>query len=438
MKNTKCIIPTCNGVLYKVRYPARQEIYSLANTDQQYPHVVIGFDVPIEMDCIEVPLIVSAEGFFKYALGNKRISVLRFYCKHVAGATPSGDGSKDNPWNNFLVALRKLQQFKSLLGNQFVQLVVDGSSDTITITENDILPPPNDYPINYHIIVGSFDGKTFFKIKAECNLRMACITSGIISQCHLNINGGLTSGYMRGDIATTFYRTTVNATSIQQIHRVIECQITADSLYYTGYKEFCIIYDSTIQATRCQLYAEGVMKSHITAQCEHRAFQICYLIDSTCVLSTSSNSQLLIHTLFKSNLTVTGGYFNDVHYMIDSTISIETGSFNAVRLWGGWDEPIFSSLDVEAIISNTSLNFKRTVFGTTDWKAIACCIGVSPSKIAVSNFNCSIKIDDAYDNDIKDVNEYWYCVFPPNNYIPSECKVIKGQMTYNELDCYRY
>lgn len=439
MTKTQHLIPTSEGVLYKAPYGYSVGVQAYPDTEQ-HPSIVIGFDVPVEIDCIDVPEIVSAEGFYKYALGHKRISVVRFYCKHISGATPSGDGSKENPWNNFFAGLKKIHQFGSSLCEQFVQLVVDGSSDTIVITENEMLPPVAATSINSRLIIGSLDNKTFFNIKAECNVELCRITSGILSQCHMDINGHLESGYTRGHLNTAIYRTTVVAFSVEQIHRVIESKLTIDDHVYNAYyMATCIIYDSVITAKRVYLYAEAVIKSRITSKdVESRKFQISYLIDSNCELVCQHrNVQLLIHTIYKSNLNIVEGYFNDVHYIIDSTISIETNSINAIRLWGGWDEPMFASSDIEAIISNSELRFTKNAYNHEAWSAIACCIGVSTSKIVVDRFSCVIDIVQTYDY-TSEVENHWYCVFPQNNHIPSGCKIIKGKITHTELDCYRY
>ena len=442
MKN-KFLVPMIGETLYVPFHSVNTPLY---------PPYSIGMDIDFELVCQELPILnLSDNRFERYTLVFKKVHLLRFYCCHRSSEPPSGNGTADNPWNNFFEALKKLSQIKTIC-REFIQLVILPESDTITLSHYDQMLAADD--ISDHLIIGSFDKQTFFNIKVTSSVR---IYAFMLSQCNIDAyNTGIEANTLYHCDLRTFGASisrTINSTVLFRQNYERENNYGPAGILYGSY-----LYGQDFEYHRIRI--GDVIKSEIyIPKCGNNDIKIGHLVDSKLQVpdtwqkgKSGGYGDAHINHMYKSDVEINNFRLNNVYTIIDSVITSKSILSNCIKLTGGWKDETLDTAGQLAIISNAKIRYTYRPAGMSPvndwnggqsselytWGALAFCVAQeyynAQLPVVVSDCDCSITIAEHSSNtQIDPPVNIWTCVFPPGCDLPSKCSIIKGG--YGDFIC---
>lgn len=426
------------------------------------PPYTIFLDMEPEIACVDLPKIVKSDGLERYKLEYTRVRVVRFYCLHKEGEKPSGNGTKEKPWNNFNSALEKLEPLCKRLCADYVQLIVLPESDMVTCTFDFELEKCLRFK---NFIVGSLDGETFCKITLMGTRLGSPYYSCTFSQCEIHLNTNRDARY-------TICLRNVHKCTLYGYYIVVK-QVTDSTIHFAGrvdslafYYDFegidktenAIIYNSKIEHTEedtsgYALRVKAIIDSTVNLGFFDSEPIILNFINSKLSGTCTSYDDFHIDHIYKSNIELIDTRIKDIRTIIDSSISIKSDRQICIRLSGGCGDKEMVTLGVFAIISNVKIDYIFTPINYTGeywvnnpcqpwshhgsaWGALVFCLrtlydGLC-NPVVVSNCDCTVSIQEP--PDAAQPENIWYCVFPPNCGLPSQCHVIKGEIC--NIDCW--
>ena len=435
--------------------------YPTENSDYEgddLPPYTIFLDMEPEIGCVDLPKIVKSDGLERYKLEYTRVRVIRFYCLHKEGEKPSGNGTKETPWNNFNSALKKLEPLWKRLCADYVQLIVLPESDMVTYTFDF---EQYRYLEVKNFIVGSLDGETFCKITLMGTSYGSLYYACTFSQCeiHLNTNRpGYDTICLRNVHKCTLYGNDIVVKQVTDSDIHFAYRIDSLVFYYDfdgiDRTENAIIYNSKIEHTGEKtsgytLRVKAIIDSTVNLGSFDNEPIVLNLINSKLSgACTSESVDVHIDHIYKSNIEFVDTRIKDIRTIIDSSINMKSYRPICIRLSGGCGDKEMLALGVFAIISNVKINYTFTPHDKTNWlygDGNPCPIGGLHgltcgalvfslrtlyyglcNPVVVSSCDCTVSIQEP--SDAVPPENIWYCVFPPNCGLPSQCHVIKGKI----------
>ena len=419
------------------------------------PTVTVSLDVNPTVSCIELPKLVKKDGLERYGLEYKKVRCFTFYCRHKEGEKPTGNGTKEKPWNNFSVAIKKLSPLCENLCTEYVQLIVLPESDMVTYGEGssylEELPHKN-------LIIGSLDGETFCKITLVNDSRQSSagyVThSCIFSQCEIHLKNSRSDDYDAFIILRNIHKCILHCKDALIEH-------VTDSTIYFERRIRCLqddggtIYNSKLEHTKERttgyaLQLRYIINSTVNLGSFDTEPIVLNLINSKLSGTCMSYDDFHIDHIYKSDIELIDTRIKDVRTIIDSSINITSKRSVAIRLSGGCDDEEMLALGAFAIISNVKINYTFTPEadpywyeydspcwgggnGYRSWGALVFSLRTDYADpcnpVMVSNCDCNVSIQGHPDEETSIVN-MWHCVFPPDCGFPSQCNVIKGKICY--------
>jgi hypothetical protein len=420
------------------------------------PAFTVSLDVNPTVSCIELPKLVKKDGLERYSLEYKKVRCFTFYCRHKEGEKPTGNGTKEKPWNNFRVALTKLSPLCENLCTEYVQLVVLPESDMVTHGDDEIINDNGESISHKNLIIGSLDGETFCKITLVNDTRQSypgyVIHSCIFSQCEIYLKNP------RSDDYDEFI-------ALRNIHKcILHCKyalighVTDSTIYFErriqGFQTYLhtaegTIYNSKLEHTKehttgYALQVRDIINSTVNLGSFDTEPIVLNLINSKLSGTCTSYNDFHIDHIYNSNIELINTRIKDIRTIIDSSINMKSNRCICIRLSGGCSDEEMIKLGAFAIISNVKIDYtftpKKEYYGyetpcsfdgdtNYTWGALVFSLRTDYdglcNPVVVSNCDCNVSIQ-GHPNDEANIGNIWYCIFPPDCGLPSQCHVIKG------------